>query len=116
MVSHEELFALRRAERGRLSDPYLQELCGGLAAQAFLAEKQTWLGRRLRLTGPGREELLRARHSGDLVARAIATGIFDHVPVSLFTQLISSPDIEKFVKGQRTAQMLLILSHLVRPR
>lgn len=114
MLSHEQLYVLRRLARGRRVPEEAEDLAAELRESGLAAEKRGWLGWRLAPTEVGRQELLRARHSGDKVARAVASGLFDHVRFGLFTQIIGGGDAERFIDGQRTTQRLMMLYQIMR--
>lgn len=93
-----------------------EELCAELVEAGLLREKRTLFGRtKLRMTEKGEQELRKMQHSTNKTLHAAANGLFDHLPFGLFQQMISSPDVERYIESQREVQRLMLLSQFGKP-
>lgn len=110
MRTAEQWYVLRRARHGLRPRPEMADAAQSLMAEGLLEIRSGWLGPRWYATRRGLEQLRRAQHSSDKLARAVALGELDHVPYDLFVALAQSPDLDRYLEGQKRARRLLLMA------
>lgn len=108
------VFILRRA-KGGVKLPEAEEAMADfqrLVHNGWIKLKKNLWGRLVyKLTPEGKRQLLRARHSTNLLIKEIAAGFCDHLSLSMFESLIQTQGLERYIEAQRNLQRLILLHH-----